>query len=237
MKRKIVPPFFEVGPKAYCYGDETLNLAIVAEEASKKNNVDVIFTPQNTELSAICEHTSRLFVCAQHMDAIKPGVGFGLTLPEAVAATGAHAVMLNHAERPVNISELRTIVMRAKELNLLSIVCADTVEDARAIAQYKPDIIVAEPTVLIGGGQKSSLEYVKDTIKSIKDVCPDIMVLQGAGIKDPTDVYDVIYAGAEATGTTSGVMKAQNPHEMLREMIQAVREAYDARKRLASNNL
>ena len=52
-------------------------------------------------------------------------------------------------------------------------------------------------------------------------------MLQGAGISNGRDVYHVIRAGADATGTTSGIMKAQDPEAMLDEMIHAVRAAWD----------
>lgn len=41
------------------------------------------------------------------------------------------------------------------------------------------------------------------------------------------DVYNVIKAGADATGTTSGIMKAADPEAMMDEMIHAVRIAWD----------
>jgi pyridoxal biosynthesis lyase PdxS len=46
----------------------------------------------------------------------------------------------------------------------------------------------------------------------------------------------VIKAGADATGTTSGIMKAVDPEAMMEEMISAVRSAWDERC-INSNNL
>ena len=63
--------------------------------------------------------------------------------------------------------------------------------------------------------------------KTVKRINPDILVLQAAGIRNGQDVYKVIKAGADATGTTSGIMKAENPEAMLDEMIRAVRTAWD----------
>ena len=57
-------------------------------------------------------------------------------------------------------------------------------------------------------------------------VNPEIQVLQ-ASISNAQDVYKVIKAGADATGTTSGIMKAENPEAMMIEMIRAVRKAWD----------
>ena len=52
-------------------------------------------------------------------------------------------------------------------------------------------------------------------------------MLQAAGIKCAQDVYNVIRAGADATGTTSGVMRAEDPEAAMEEMIAAVRRAWD----------
>ncbi len=60
---------------------------------------------------------------------------------------------------------------------------------------------------------------------------PEIQVLQGAGIKNGQDVYDMIYAGAEATGSSSGVAKAADRAKMVDEMICAARRAYDDRNK------
>jgi len=80
---------------------------------------------------------------------------------------------------------------------------------------------------LIGTGQPSDEQYIIETTAAIKQVNPEIQVLQGAGISNGIDVYNVIKAGADATGTTSGIMKAADPEAMLEEMIAAVRSAWD----------
>ena len=123
--------------------------------------------------------------------------------------------MLNHCERPLSVSVLRQTILRAKALELETIVCADSIAEARAIAELGPDIIVAEPTELIGTGQASSMDYVRASIEAVKSVNPDILVLQGAGISNGKDVYNVIHAGAEATGSSSGIVKAPSPAAMV----------------------
>ena len=119
------------------------------------------------------------------------------------------------------------IIKRADEVGLASIVCADTIEEAVAIAHLNPNIIVAEPTALIGTGKPSDSRYMEEVTAAIKAVNPTIQVLQGAGISNGKDVYNVMKAGAEATGTTSGIMKAADPEAMLDEMIRALRTAWD----------
>ncbi len=223
----VKPPFFEVGPKAYMYGERMLRLAKAADESSEKYDVRVILTVQPSDIYRLAKETKRVLVFAQHMDPIPVGRGNGSILPEALKEAGAVGVILNHAEKPMTLTDLAQAIKRADEVGLLSMVCADSIREAEAIAHLAPNIIVAEPTELIGTGQTSDEEYVIATTSAIKGINPDIQVLQAAGIKDGRDVYRTIRAGADATGTTSGVMKAEDPEAMLDEMLAAVRKAWD----------
>jgi len=224
---KIKPPFFEIGPKAFMYGERILKLAKAADAASAKYDVRIILTPQYTDIRMLAYETEHLLIFAQHMDPLPIGRGLGSVLPEAVKAAGAVGVMLNHAEKPMSISDLHKAIKRADEVGLVTIVCADTLEEAVAIAHFSPNIIVAEPTELIGTGQTSDEQYVIETTSAIKKINPEIQVLPAAGIKNGADVYKMIRAGAEATGTTIGIMKADDPEAMMEEMIRAVRIAWD----------
>lgn len=224
---KIKPPFFEIGPKAFMYGEEMLKLAKVIDKTAMKYDADVIVTPQYTDISLLANNTERIFVFAQHMDPLYPGRGLGSVLPEAVKAAGAVGVMLNHAEKPLPSEVLEQTIKRADEVGLGTIVCADTVEDVKNIAKMAPNIIVAEPTELIGTGTTSDSSYITETIKTVEAINPDIMVLQGAGISNGQDVYNTIKLGAQATGTTSGIMKSDRPYEMVEEMIYNLRKAWD----------
>lgn len=223
----IKPPFFEIGPKAFLYGEEMLKLAKVIDKTAMKYDVDVIVTPQYTDIKLLSDNTERIWVFAQHMDYLTPGRGLGSVLPEAVKAAGAKGVMLNHAEKPLSIETIEKTIRRAEEVGLLTIVCADTVEDVKNIAHLAPDMIVAEPTELIGTGTTSDSNYVIETIRTVQAINPDIMVLQGAGISNGQDVYNTIKLGAQATGTTSGIMKSDRPYEMVEEMLYNLRKAWD----------
>lgn len=224
------PPFFELGPKAYMYGSRLLKLALEADIISQKYHVPIIFTPQYTDIPIVAAHTSSLIVCAQHMDPITIGRGLGSVLPEALKSAGAKAVMLNHAEKTISLDTLARTIDRANEVGIMSIACANTFEDMKNIAHLAPNVIIAEPTDLIGTGKISGMEYIAESINCIKSINSNILVLQGAGVSTPRDVYNIIYAGAEATGCTSGVMKSSNPEQTLTAMISAVREAWNTKK-------
>ena len=228
----IKAPFFEIGPKSYLFGDDVLELAKVADAASKKYDVDIIFTCPIIELRRVKEATSKIHVFAPHMDALKPGRGLADILPESLKAAGAEGVMLNHCEKPLTLAELKARIARADEVGLATIVCADSIAEASAIAHLNPNIIVAEPTELIGTGKASDKEYVEASTRCVKEVNPEIQVLQGAGIHCYDDVYRNIFAGADATGSSSGIVglpTKEAQYAMVDDMIRAVREAWDAR--------
>jgi len=225
----LKPPFFEIGPKSYLYGDDVLKLALIADAAAKKYDVDIIFTTPVVDIRRVAEATERIFVFAPHMDPLRPGRGLADTLPESLAAAGAKGVMLNHCEKPVSLAALAATIRRADEVGLATIVCTDTSAESAAVARLKPNIIVAEPTDLIGTGKVSDLDYVQKSIQTVKEIDPEIFVLQGAGISSGADVYRVIFAGAEATGSSSGVIKAPDRAAMVDEMIGSVRKAWNDR--------
>ena len=225
----IRPPFFEIGPKSYLYGQDVIDLAIAADKASEKYDVDIIFTTPVVEIARVKAATKRIHVFAPHMDPLRPGRGLADTLPESLVAAGAEGVMLNHCEKPLALSVLKETIARAKEVGLTTIVCSDSCTEASMIAMLKPDIIVAEPTELVGTGVSCGPEYVAAATRAVKDVDPDILVLTAAGIANGQDVYDTIIAGADATGSSSGVAKAADRAAMVDEMISAVRRAWDER--------
>ena len=225
---KIKAPFFEIGPKSYLYGDDILELALAADAASEKYDVDVIFTCPVVDIRRVAEATKRLHVFAPHMDPIYPGRGLADTLPESLVAAGAEGVMLNHVEKQLNFEVLAETIKRADEVGLTTIVCADSMADASKIAGLHPDIIVAEPSELIGTGVSVGPEYVAAATDSVKKVDESILVLTAAGIAGGEDVYNTIMAGADATGSSSGVAKAADRPAMVDEMISACRRAWDA---------
>ena len=228
-KKTVKLPFFEIGPKSYLYGDDILELAKAADAAAEKYDVDIIFTTPVVDIRRVREATKRIHVFAPHMDAIVPGRGLADILPESLVAAGADGVMLNHCEKPLSFDVLKKTIDRANEVGLTTIVCADSLADASKIATLNPDIIVAEPSELIGTGVSVGKEYVEAATKSVKDVNPDILVLTAAGIAGGEDVYNTIIAGADATGSSSGVAKAKDRAAMVDEMISAVRRAWDER--------
>ena len=232
MKPNIRTPYFEIGTKNYIYGDKVLEYALAADQAAEKYDIDVLFICPAVEIRHVAQNTKHLIILAPYMDTLRPGCGMADVLPEGLKAAGAQGVVINHCEKPMSLPQMKATIDRARELDFLVFACADTLAEAKAIAQLHPDIINPEPSEIIGGGNGvSPMAYVKDSIRVIKEIYPDIMVEQAAGITNGQQVYDFIMAGSEAAGAASGIMNAADPIAMIDEMIAATRRAADDLKK------
>ena len=230
IKQKIRTPYFEVGVKNYIYGNDVLEMGKHLERLSIKYDVDIIYIVPFLELFNVAASTEKLIVFAPYMDPISPGRGMGLILPEGIKAAGAKGVLLNHCERPMSLSAIKQTIDRANELDLLTLVCSDTIDEARAVAQLGPDIIAPEPNGLIGSGTTSDLSFVMENIKEIKRINPNILIEQAAGITTGKQVYDFLMAGSEGTGSGSGIFTAKDPYSVADEMIAHVKKAREDMK-------
>ncbi len=229
MKRQIRTPYFEIGIKNYIYGDTVLEYALAADAAAEKYDIDVLFITPAVEIRRVVEQTKHLIVLAPYMDTLRPGRGMADILPEALKAAGAAGVVVNHCEKPMSLPAIKETIQRAHELDMLVFACADTIAEAKAVAQLHPDILNPEPSELIGGAGSgvSSMDFVRESIQAIKSIYPDILVEQAAGITNGQQVYDFIMAGSEAAGAASGIVNAKDPLAMIDEMIAATRRAAD----------
>ena len=225
--KKIRTPFFEIGTKNYVYGDEVLRLAIAADKFAEKYDIDVLFTTPYADIRRVAENTKKLIIIAPYMDTLRPGRGMADVLPESLKAAGAHGVVINHCERPMSLPQMKETIKRAREMDFIVFACADTTEEAEALAHLHPDIINPEPSELIGGsgGKVSDLSFVKKTIDAIKKIDPSIYVEQAAGITTGKQVYDFIMAGSEGAGAASGIINAKDRIATMEEMIAATKQA------------
>ena len=221
-------PFLIVNPKSYLYGNESLKLAKAADQAAKDTGLPIIFTCPYADVRMIRENTENIIVCVQSMDPRTPGRGMGHVLPESLKEAGADAVFLNHAENPKTLSDLYACIRRAAELDMTSIVCADSITEAKAVACMNPDVVLAEPTDLIGTGQVADDAYTMEAIDQVRKVNPDVLVVVASGVSTAEDCYNMIRLGADGTGGTSGILNAPSPAVRIREMAEAIVRAVKA---------
>lgn len=219
---KIKTPFFIFNPKSYLYGEELLKLAKIADEFAEISDFSIFVTCPFTDIRLLSENTKNIIVTAQNVEGLQVGRGMGHVFVESIFDAGAKATFINHAENPMRFVDIEKSIKRCKEFDIKTIVCADSINEAKALAHLNPNIILCEPTELIGTGVTSDQDYVHNTISEIKSVNDGILIMQAAGISNENDVYNVIKLGADGTGCTSGIIKANNPEEMLKNMLNSI---------------
>nr|WP_072513839.1 triose-phosphate isomerase [Ndongobacter massiliensis] len=219
--KKLERPFFLFNPKSYLWGSELLELAKYFDQLAEETGICAFMSAPYSDLPRIAQETEHLLITAQHMDSIQPGRGMGFVLPESLKEAGADAVVLNHAEHPLSTCELVKTHQRARALGFYTIVCADSVEEAQMIAVLQPDIMICEPTSLIGTGTVADDSYRQMTNKAVRTISPDTLILQASGISTGEDVYNAIAGGADGSGCTSGITTADDPKQVLHDMVYA----------------
>ena len=202
-------------------GDSALEIARLMDKVSNESGASMAIAVQPTDIM-LCVKEISIPVFAEHIDPIKPGSHTGWILPEAVKNAGAVGTLINHSEHRLKIADIDVCISRSKELNLDHIVCSNNVATSKAIATFKPNFVAVEPPELIGGDisvTKANPDIVSDSVKAVKDVEKNVKVLCGAGVKNGKDVAKAVELGADGVLLASGVVKAKDKNEVIRDLI------------------
>ncbi|WP_327053502.1 triose-phosphate isomerase [Halomicrococcus gelatinilyticus] len=221
-------PYFLVNVKTYpgTAGEEGLAFARTVERVAAETDARFVVAPQTPDLRLIAAETS-LPVVAQGVDADEPGRRTGGVLPETVAAAGADGVLVNHPERPAELAAIETTVDRCRELGLESIVCANGVEQARAVLSFEPDCLLFEKPEDVATGRAISRthpERVEAVVDLVAAERPETKVFLGGGISGAADVAAAFDLGADAAGAASAAVQADDREAWLRAVAGAMPE-------------
>jgi triosephosphate isomerase len=223
---KIEYPLTLINFKAYAEasGKKGLQLAKVAEKLSKEYGVTIAVAPQLTDLMFIAQQVD-IPVFSQHVDDVSPGSHTGHVTLEAVKDAGAIGTMVNHSERRVRADQIDVVVKRARQLNLVTVVCTNTPEVTAAMAALGPDMVAIEPPELIGTGipvSKAKPEVVTSSVDLVKKINPNVKVLCGAGITTGDDVAAALRLGTVGVLLASGVVKAKDWEKAILDLIRPI---------------
>ncbi len=198
-------------------GEKAVALAKICQKVAKETSVKVFPVVQAVDILRVVKEAGGE-IWAQHVDDIEYGPNTGQTLPEAVKATGAEGVLLNHSEIKLPVEVIGETIKRCQSLKLKVLVCSDSLEEVKEIAVFKPDLLAYEPPELIGSQtasvSKAKPEVIKDFVIEIKN----IPVLVGAGIHSQQDVKKGIELGAVGILVSSDIVLAQNPEKELLDL-------------------
>ncbi|ACV25333.1 triose-phosphate isomerase [Methanocaldococcus fervens] len=205
-------------------GKRGLEIAKAAEKVSEESGVTIGVAPQFVDLRIIVENVN-IPVYAQHIDNINPGSHTGHILAEAIKDCGCKGSLINHSEKRMLLADIEAVINKCKDLGLETIVCTNNINTSKAVATLNPDYIAVEPPELIGTGipvSKANPEVVEGTVNAVKEINKDVKVLCGAGISKGEDVKAAMDLGAEGVLLASGVVKAKNVGEAIRELIKFI---------------
>ncbi len=203
--------------KAYkgAIGENAVKLSEQCVKAGENTGEDVIVAAQPYDIPKLSGN-----VYAQHIDPIEPGSNTGSVLAEGLKNAGVSGTLLNHSEKRLNPKLIKSIVDKCKELELTTVVCAQTPEECGKLSKLDPDYIAFEPPELIGGDisvSEEEPEVIKEAVKASKKP-----VLTGAGIKTGKDVEKSIELGCKGVLVASGVVKAENTYEEILELCEGL---------------
>ncbi|PIZ73440.1 triose-phosphate isomerase [Candidatus Peregrinibacteria bacterium CG_4_10_14_0_2_um_filter_43_11] len=198
-------------------GDKALELAQIHDAIAKETGADIRIAVQAIDLKNVAKMVT-IPVLAQHVDPVHFGSATGHIVPESVFMAGGAGTLLNHSERRLEREVLRQSIARAKEVGLMTIVCAATPEEGASFLEFDPDFIAVEPPELIGGTisvSNAQPEIVENAAKLIGSA----KLLVGAGIKNGDDVRIAMKLGARGVLLASGVTKSSDPRAVLMDLV------------------
>lgn len=218
-------PLILVNMKAYIegIGEKTVDLARKAEKISRETGICIGLAPQYTEINQLAQ-TVKLPIFSQHIDPIPPGSFTGHVLPEALKRAGATGTLINHSEFRLKLAQIDAAIQRAKEVDLVTVVCTNNSNVSASAAALQPDFIAIEPPELIGTGipvSQAKPEIVTETVKIVDKINPKVDVLCGAGITKGKDVGAALKLGTKGVLVASGVVKAKDQYKVLLDFAEA----------------
>lgn len=221
MTPKLQTPIIIINFKTYleATGKKAVELAKQAEKVNKETGTCMVVVPQFTDLAAVSAAVD-IPVYAQHIDPIKPGSSTGHVLAEAVKESGAVGTLINHSERQIKLADIDAVIKLCSEKGLISCLCTNNPATSASAAYLCPDIISIEPPELIGTGiavSKAQPEAVTNTIKRVRKVNDEAIILCGAGISHGEDVAVALKLGTHGVLVASAIVKAKNPYSVIRE--------------------
>ena len=117
-------------------GVKGLELARISEKVAKEYKANIIVVPQLVDMLFIAKEID-IPVFSQHLDPNSAGSATGHIDVLALKEGGINGTLLNHSERRLEISVLEKSVDLARNHDLLTIVCAGTINLSQAVSSFR----------------------------------------------------------------------------------------------------
>jgi triosephosphate isomerase len=204
-------------------GDKILEFVKIAEKISKKYKIKIAIAPPQHLIGLVSN--SKIPILAQHIDNSKVGSTTGYVIAELLKKSKVSGSLINHSEHRISSEDISKLILKLRELKMISIVCVKDVSEAKKYSKLNPDYIAIEPPELIGSGKAVSNERPEIIIKAadaVKSANNKTELLCGAGIVSGQDVVKALELGSKGILVASGIIKAKNWAKIIEEFSKAM---------------
>ena len=204
-------------------GNNIIKFLKITRKISKKYKVKIAIAPPQHLVGQIAN--SSLIVLAQHVDDKKVGSTTGFVIPDLLKKSKIKGAIINHSEHRISSNEITNLVLRLKQLKLISVLCVRNVAEVKKYVRLNPDYIAIEPPELIGSGRaisKEKPELITNAAKAIKSAKKSTKLLCGAGIISGEDVSKAVELGSSGILVASGIVKSKNWSAIITEFAKAM---------------
>ncbi len=205
-------------------GEKIIKFVKIAEKISKKYKIKIAVAPPSHLIGLVTN--SSIPILSQHVDNSKVGSTTGFMIPELLKKSKVSGSLINHSEHRISEKEIIELILKLRELKMISVVCVKDVREARKYAKLNPDYIAIEPPELIGSGRaisKERPELITKSLDAVKSANNKTKLLCGAGIISGQDVTKAIELGSAGILVASGIIKAKNWTKIIEEFSKAMR--------------
>ena len=204
-------------------GDKIIEFVKIAEKISKKYKIKIAVAPPQHLIGLVAN--SSIQILAQHVDNSNVGSTTGFMIPELLKKSKVSGSLINHSEHRISSDEIAKLVLKLRELKMISIVCVKDVAEAKKYAKLNPDYIAIEPPELIGSGKavsKEKPELITKSADAVNSAKNKTKLLCGAGIVSGQDVTKALELGSRGILVASGIIKAKNWTKVIEEFSKAM---------------
>lgn len=205
-------------------GDKIVKFVKIAEKVSKKYKVKIAIAPPQHLIGLVSN--SKIPILSQHIDNSNVGSTTGYIIPELLKKSKVKGSLINHSEHRISSEDISKLVLKLRELKMISVVCVKDVAEAKKYSKLDPDYIAIEPPELIGSGKAVSNEKPEIIIKAagaVKSAKNKTKLLCGAGIVSGQDVTKALELGSKGILVASGIIKAKNWTKIIEEFSKAMK--------------
>lgn len=204
-------------------GDKIIKFVKTAEKISKKFKIKIAISPPQHLVGLVAK--SSIPILAQHIDDSEVGSTTGFVVPELLKKSNVSGSLINHSEHRISSKEITKLVLKLKELKMISVLCVKDVLEAKKYAKLNPDYIAIEPPELIGSGKavsKERPELITKAADAVKAAKNNTKLLCGAGIVSGEDVAKAIELGSKGILVASGIIKAKDWNKIMSEFAKSM---------------